>query len=53
MLRQFDLLSADVESTQTLKVDDIITVLSQYSSPVNYLSKQKRTMRHGIKKHTN
>ena len=28
-LRQFDLLSADVESTQTLNVDDIIKGLAQ------------------------
>ena len=47
-LRQFDLLSADVEITKTLNVDYIIRGLAQYFSPVNSLSKQKRAMRRGI-----
>ena len=34
-LRQFDSLSADVESTETLNVDYIIMSLAQYSPPVN------------------
>ena len=34
-LHQFDSLSADVESTQTLNVDDIIKILAQYLPPVN------------------
>ena len=36
-LRQFDLLSADVESTQTINVDEIIKGLAQYPPPVNFL----------------
>ena len=53
MLRQFDSLSADVESTQTLNVDDIIKGLEQYFPPVNSLSKQKRAMRCQMKKTRN
>ena len=49
-LRQFDLFSADVKSTETLNVDYIIRGLAQYFPPVNLLSKQKRAMRRGIKK---
>ena len=49
-LRQFDSLSAVVESTETLNVDYIIMGLSQYFPPVNSLSKQKRAMRRGMKK---
>ena len=49
-LRQFDSFSADVESTQNLNVDDIIKGLAQYPPPVNFLSKQKRVMRRGMKK---
>ena len=48
-LHQFDLLSADVESAETLNVDYIIRGLSQYFSPVNYLSKHKRAMCRGMK----
>ena len=51
-LRQFDLLYADIEMTQTLTVEDIIRGLAQYLPPVNSLSKQKRAMRRGTKKHT-
>ena len=43
-LRQFDLFSADVEGTKILNVDYIIKGFSHYFSPVNFLSKQKRTM---------
>ena len=49
-LRRFDLLSDDVESRETLDVNYIIRGLAQYLSTVNYLSKQKRTMRRGMKK---
>ena len=49
-LLHFDSFSADVESTQTLNVDDIIKGLVQYFPPVNSLSEQKRSMRHGVKK---
>ena len=38
-LRQFDSLSADVEGTETLNVDEIIKGLAQYFLPVNLLSK--------------
>ena len=51
-LRQFDLLSANVESTETLKVYNIVKALSQYFPPVNSLSKQKHVMRRGMKKLT-
>ena len=51
MLRRFDLLSADIESTQTLNVDDIIKGLAQYFSPVNLLPQQKRAMCRGMKNH--
>ena len=50
VLRWFDLLSADVESTETLDVDYIIWGLAQYFYHVNFLSKQKHEMRHGMKK---
>ena len=50
-LRQFDLLSADVEGTETLSFDDIIKGLAQYFLPVNSLSKQKRALRHRMKNH--
>ena len=49
-LRQFDSLSADVESAEILNVDYIIRGLAQYFPPVNSLSKQKRAMRRGMKK---
>ena len=48
-LSQFDLLSNDVESTETLNVDYIIRVLTQYFYPVDDLPKQKRTIRCGMK----
>ena len=44
VLRQFDLLSADVEGTNALNIDHIIRGLAYYPPPVNYLSKQKRAM---------
>ena len=49
VLRWFDLLSAYVESTETLDVDYIIRGLAQYFYHVNFLSKQKHEMRHGMK----
>ena len=49
-LRQFELLSANVESTQTLNGDGFIKGLAQYFPPVNSLSKQKRAMRLGMEK---
>ena len=48
-LRQFDLLSSEIEITETLNIDSIIRCLAQYFPPVNYLSKQKRAMRRGMK----
>ena len=36
-LRQFDLLSAEIEITETLNIDSIIRCLSQYFPPVNLL----------------
>ena len=48
-LRQFDSFSVDVEGMETLNVDYSIRGLAQYSPPVNYLSKKKRTMRHVLK----
>ena len=51
MLRQFESLSADVEITQTLNIDEIIKGLAQYFPPVNLLSKQKRAMHRGMKNH--
>ena len=48
-LHQFDLLSADLEGTETLKVDYIIRGLAQYSPPVNSLSKQNRAIFYGMK----
>ena len=50
-LRQFDLLSADVEGTETLNFDDIIKGLAQYFLPVNSLSKEKRALLHRMKNH--
>ena len=47
---QFDLLSADVGGSETLNVDYIIKGLAQYFPPVNLLSKQKRSIRHEMKK---
>ena len=49
-LSQFDLLSDDVEGTQTLDVDEIIKGLAHYFPPVNSISKQKHAMRRGMKK---
>ena len=49
-LRQFDSLSADVESEETLNVDYIIRGLAHYPPPVNSMSKQKRVMHLGMKK---
>ena len=49
-LRKFDSFFYDVEGTETLNVDYTIRGLSQYSSYINYISKQKRTMCRGIKK---
>ena len=42
VLRQFELFSSDVESTQTLNIEDIIKGLAWYFFPVNLLSKKKR-----------
>ena len=50
-LRQFDLLSTDIEGTHTLNIDYIIKVLAHYFYPVNFLSKQKLAMHRGMKKH--
>ena len=47
-LHQFDSLSADVESMQTLNVVEIIKGLAHYFPPVNLLLK-KSTMRRGMK----
>ena len=49
-LRHFDLLSADVEDTETINVDYYIKRLVLYFFPVNLLSKQKRGMHHGMRK---
>ena len=51
-LCQFDSFSIDVEVTKPLNIDYIIRGLAQCFSPVNFLSKQKRAMRRGIKNHT-
>ena len=48
-LHQYELLSAEVESMETLNVHYIIRGLAQFSFSVNLLSKQKRAMRRGIK----
>ena len=47
-LRQFDLLSADVENTETLNVDYYIKCLAVHLFPVNYLLKS--AMRRRMKK---
>ena len=49
-MHQFDSLSADREGTETLNVEYIIWGLAQYFPSVNYLSKKKHAMRHGMKK---
>ena len=50
-LLQFDLLSADVENTETLNVDNCIK-FSVVFFPVNYISKQKCSMCHRILKNS-
>ena len=47
---QFDSLYADIEGIESLNVDYIIKGLAQYFTPLKYLSKHKRAMRHGMKK---
>ena len=47
-LRYFDLLSADMGNTETLKLDYYIKGLELYYPLVNLLSKQKLAMRRGI-----
>ena len=47
---QFDLLSTDMENTETLNVDYYIKGLALYFPPLNFLSKQRRAMRRGMKK---
>ena len=49
-MREFDLLSTDVESIENLNVDYIIRFLAQYFHPMNSLLKQKHTMRRRMKK---
>ena len=49
-LRQFYLLSDDIENTETLNLDYYIKGLALYFFPVNLLSKQKRAIRHRMKK---
>ena len=39
VLRQFDLLSSDIENMQTLNVDGIVKGLAQYVSAINFPSK--------------
>ena len=48
-LRQFDLLSAEVESAKPLTTEDIILGLGVYFPPVRLLSKQKHAMRRGMR----
>ena len=49
-LRQFDLMSADVENTDiSLTVDDLLKGLAWYFFPVYSLSKQKSAIRHCMK----
>ena len=51
VLHQFDLLSDDMENTDTsLTVDYILNDLVCYIPPVNSLSKQKRAIRRCMKK---
>ena len=50
VLHQFDLLYSDVEGTDTLTVENIILGLDLYPFLVNFLSKQKCEMCHGITK---
>ena len=49
-LHQFDTLSAEVESTNTLTLEAIILVSGTYFPPVNYLSKKKRAINHITRK---
>ena len=49
-LRQLDTLSVEVRSTNSENLKYIILGLGTYLFPVNVLSKQKRTMRHGMRK---
>ena len=50
VLRQFDTLSAEVEGATPVTLAYIILGLGTYGFPVNVMSKQKCTMRHGIRK---
>ena len=47
---QFELLSSDVENTETLNVDYYIRSLALYFTPLDSLLKQKFAMRRGMKK---
>ena len=49
-LCQFESLYADVEIPEKINVEYIIKGLALYFPPVNFLSKQKRAMCHGMKK---
>ena len=49
-LHQFDPLSSDVESMETLNMEYIIKVLALYSPPVNHLLKQKCVIGHIMNK---
>ena len=49
-LRQFDSLSADMESFNPLTMKNIIKGLASCCLPVHFISKQKRTMRLGTRK---
>ena len=51
-LRQFDLLSIDVESAENLNVEYIIKCLELNFYPLNSISKQNGMMRRGMKNHT-
>ena len=48
---KFDWLSADVESSNPLAVEDIILGLGVYFFPGNSLLKKKSAIRHGMRKH--
>ena len=50
-LLQFESLSDDIKSTQTLNVDENIKGLAQYFYPLILPSKQKCAMRRGMKNH--
>ena len=51
VLYQFDLVSTDAKNTENLlDVDYLLKGLAWYLPPVNSLSKQKRAMRHCMKK---